>query len=105
MSDVHCPPTTLHEYTEGNNALGGILKHRRQVHDAIFKKLETKNFIETKSCVCVFYLFDDCDLSQVSSGAALYQRNISCQTHPVYMVTSRYRDKSCVTFLIICTLN
>lgn len=47
------------------------------------------------------YLLDDCDLSQISSCAAFYQRDISCQTHPVYMVTSRYRDKNCVTFLII----
>ncbi len=51
--------------------------------------------------MCLFYLLDDCDLSQVSSRATLYQRDVCCQAHPVHMVTRRYRDRKCFIFLII----
>lgn len=47
------------------------------------------------------YLLDNCDLSQVTSCATLYERDISCQTHPVHMVAGSYRDKKSLIFLII----
>lgn len=35
------------------------------------------------------YLFDDCDLPEVPSCAALYERDVCCQAHPVDVITSR----------------
>ena len=49
------------------------------------------------------HLLDDCDLSQVPSSAALYQRDVRCQTHPVHMVTGRCGDTKCFIFFIIST--
>lgn len=46
------------------------------------------------------YLFDNSYLSQVSCCAALYQRNVSCQTHPVHMITGRYGDTKCFILII-----
>lgn len=63
----------------------GYLTHnvkRAERHAAKFLHLCVKKY----RC----YLLDDRDLSQVSSSATLYQRDISCQTHPVDMVTGSW---------------
>ena len=39
------------------------------------------------------YLFDDRDLSEVSSCAALYKRDVCCQAHPIHMITSGYVEE------------
>jgi hypothetical protein len=41
------------------------------------------------------YLLDDCDLAKVARSAALNQRNVSRQTHPVHMVTGSWEETKC----------
>lgn len=51
------------------------------------------------------YLFDDCDLSEVSSCATLDERDVCCQAHPIHMITSGYGGKWCLVSVIsICWL-
>lgn len=40
------------------------------------------------------YLFDDCDLTEVSSRSTLYQRDVCRQAHPIHMITSSYGNKN-----------
>lgn len=49
----------------------------------------------------MLYLLDDSDLSQVSSRATLYQRDVCCQTHPVHMVTGSYGERKFLLFFLI----
>lgn len=58
--------------------------------------------------MCIAYLLYHCDLTQVSSRATLYQRYVCCQTHPVHVVTGRYRDRTvfyCPRHLNVCNTN